>query len=83
MSTKDPEPTGLACLRCRRELVSLGAPNFRIGGTSGLGHILLGNWADVGESTVEFQVLACDACGHVELMLTDKDRTRLAETRSR
>ena len=81
--SKDPEPTGLACLRCRRELVSLGSPDFRIGGTSGVGHILFGNWADLGETTVEFQVLACDACGHVELMLTEKDRARLAERLNR
>ena len=80
--TKDVAPTGVACLRCHRELRSLGSPNFRIGGTGGLGHVLLGNWADLGETTVEFQVLACDTCGHVELMLTEKDRARLAERRS-
>jgi hypothetical protein len=80
--SNDVEPTGVACLRCHRELVSLGSPNFRIGGTGGLGHVLLGSWADLGETTVEFQVLACDTCGHVELMLTEKDRARLAERRS-
>jgi hypothetical protein len=71
--------TGLACLRCKRELTSLGTPAFRIGGSSGPAHLLFGNWAELGESTVEFEVLACDSCGHVELRLPEKDRARLAE----
>jgi hypothetical protein len=75
--------TGLACLRCKRELVSLGSPNFRIGGTGGAAHLLFGNWAELGESTVQFDVLACDSCGHVELHLPEKDRERLAEQRAR
>lgn len=75
--------TGVACLRCQRELVSLGSPNFRIGGTSGAAHLFFGNWADLGESTVELEVLACDSCGHVELFLPAKDREKLAEQRSR
>jgi hypothetical protein len=71
--------TGIACLRCRRELVSIGTPGFRIGGTSGPAQLLFGNWAELGESTVELEVLACDSCGHVELRLPEKDRARLAE----
>jgi|GEM_PF-1230573 len=71
--------TGLACLRCKRELVSLGTPAFRIGGSSGAAHLFFGNWAELGESTVEFEVLACDSCGHVELRLLEKERERLAE----
>jgi hypothetical protein len=75
--------TGLACLRCGRELVLIGTPGFRIGGTSGPAHLLFGSWAELGESTVELEVLACDACGHVELRLPDKDRARLAERGAR
>ena len=71
--------TGLACLRCKRELTSLGTPAFRVGGSSGAAHIFFGNWAELGESTVELEVLACDSCGHVELRLPEKDRERLAE----
>ena len=71
--------TGLACLRCKRELVSLGTPSFRIGGSGGAAHLIFGNWAEIGESTVDLEVLACDACGHVELRLPEKDRERLAE----
>lgn len=73
---------GIACLRCHRELVSLGTPNFRIGGSSGAAHLLFGNWAELGESTVALEVLACDSCGHVELRLPEKDRERLAEHRA-
>jgi hypothetical protein len=79
MNPKGTKLTGLACLRCRRELTSLGTPAFRIGGSSGAAHIFFGNWAELGESTVEFEVLACDSCGHVELRLPEKDRERLAE----
>ncbi len=75
--------TGISCLRCRRELVSLGSPTFRIGGTSGAAHLFFGSWADLGESTVEFDVFACDSCGHVELFLPEKDRAKLAEHRAR
>lgn len=71
--------SGLACLRCKRELTSLGTPAFRIGGSSGAAHLFFGNWAELGESTVELEVLACDSCGHVELRLPEKDRERLAE----
>jgi hypothetical protein len=70
---------GLACLRCKRELVSLGTPAFRIGGSGGAAHLFFGNWAELGESTVDLEVLACDSCGHVELRLPEKDRERLAE----
>ena len=71
--------SGLACLLCKRALVSLGTPAFRIGGSSGAAHLFFGNWAELGESTVELEVLACDSCGHVELRLPEKDRERLAE----
>lgn len=83
MTKRDPRLSGLACLRCRRELVSLGTPNFRVGGTGGLGHVLLGSLGELGETTVKLEVLACDACGHVELRLPESDRTRLADERSR
>jgi hypothetical protein len=79
MKASRNKTTGLACLRCRRELVSIGTPSFRIGGSSGPAHVLFGNWAELGESTVAFEVLACDSCGHVELRLPEKDRERLAE----
>ena len=75
--------TGLACLRCKRELLLIGTPGFRIGGTSGPAHLLFGNWAELGESTVPFEVLACGSCGHVELRLPEKDRERLVEKGAR
>src|SRR2546422_163578 len=59
----DTRLTGAPCLRCKRELVSLGSPKFRIGGSGGAAHLLFGNWAELGESTVELEVLACDSCG--------------------
>lgn len=79
MTDAEGRATGVACLRCRREMTSLGSPSFRIGGTGGPLHLLLGAWAEVGESTVEFEVLACVSCGHVELQLPEQVRERLAK----
>ena len=45
--------------------------------------MIFGNWAELGESTVDLEVLACDSCGHVELRLPEKDRARLAERGAR
>ena len=78
----DTPLTGTPCLRCKRELVSLGSPKFRIGGSGGAAHLLFGNWAELGESTVELEVLACDSCGQVELRLPERDREKLAQHRA-
>lgn len=58
-----------ACLRCGAPIVSLGREQFRTGGSTGKWKLLIGEWAELGEGLVELEVLACQACGHVELRL--------------
>ena len=55
------------CLRCHGQLMSEGERPFRVGGTSGGWHLLLGDWAELGEQTVAFEVLVCATCRFVEL----------------
>ena len=79
----DLELTGLPCLRCQRELVSLGAHELRMGGTPGFAKLFLGEWAELGESKFPVWILACDGCGYVELNLRKDDREKLAQHRPR
>jgi hypothetical protein len=65
----EPVETGDACLRCGKPLYSLGVERFRTGGTSGGWKMLFGEWAELGEDMVGFEVLACKGCGKVELRL--------------
>ncbi len=69
---KEPVKTDAACLRCGRALYSLGMHEFRLGGTSGGWKLLFGEWAELGEEMVGFEVLACKGCGKVELRITDE-----------
>jgi hypothetical protein len=66
-----PAPAGRlstdACLRCGGALGSMGVEEFRVGGTSGGWKLLFGEWAELGEGMLKFEVRACSSCGHVEL----------------
>ena len=55
------------CLRCGRELGSLGVEDFRVGGTSGGWKLLFGELAELGEGTLKLEVRACLHCRQVEL----------------
>ena len=63
----DVEPN--RCLRCGATLQSLGVHEFRTGGSTGAAHLLFGQWAELGEDKLAFEILACSACRHVELRL--------------
>ncbi|MFI5227071.1 MAG: hypothetical protein ACHQ3P_10400 [Candidatus Limnocylindrales bacterium] len=45
----------------------MGVEAFRTGGTSGGWKLLFGELAEIGEGMIDLEVLACQACGHVEL----------------
>ena len=60
---------GDACLRCGSPIVSLGREQFRTGGNSGGWKLLFGELAELGEDVVEFEVLACQVCRHIEFRL--------------
>jgi DNA-directed RNA polymerase subunit RPC12/RpoP len=55
------------CLRCGSQLQDEGDEEFRVGGSSGVSHLFLGNLADVGEDKMSLDLLSCPTCGMVEL----------------
>ncbi len=63
------EVMGHACngLRCQAPLESQGGLQFRVGGATGLGGILLGSLNQLGETHLPLEVRMCPSCGHVEL----------------
>ena len=56
-----------ACLRCGAETHSAGVEEFRVGGTSGGWKLLFGEWAELGEEKISFEMHVCPNCRHVEL----------------
>jgi hypothetical protein len=55
------------CLRCGVQLQVIGIESFRVGGTSGGWKILFGEWAELGEGMMDFEVFACPNCRKIEL----------------
>jgi len=69
VSDEDGGPTRddrLGCLRCGQPIASLGVTELRTGGSTGARHFFLGQWAELGEGKLRVEVLACEACGHLE-----------------
>lgn len=56
-----------SCLRCGAELESMGVETFRVGGTTGGWKLLFGEFAELGEGMLKFEVRACGACRQVDL----------------
>ena len=50
------------CIACKGDLQSIGTERFRVGGTTGGWKLLFGEWAELGEDMLSFEVLACTAC---------------------
>jgi len=55
------------CIACKGELRSIGTEQVRVGGTTGGWKLLFGEWAELGEDMLSFEVLAYTACRRVEL----------------
>ncbi|MDK2854964.1 MAG: hypothetical protein PWQ86_177 [Bacillota bacterium] len=60
------------CLSCGQPLELLGRRQFRVGGTTGGWKLLFGEWAELGEELVDFEVWACPGCRKVEFYLPEK-----------
>jgi hypothetical protein len=60
---------GLDCLRCGAPISSDGVHEFRTGGSTGATHFFLGQWAELGEEKLTFEVFACRDCRHVEFRI--------------
>jgi len=57
------------CIACKGSIRSIGVEPFRVGGTTGGWKLLVGEWAELGEDMLSFEVLACTACRRVELRM--------------
>ncbi len=61
-----PDEAADRCPSCGGPLRSMGVEEFRVGGTSGGWKLLFGEWAELGEDKLPFEVLACGQCRRVE-----------------
>ncbi len=50
---------------------------FRIGGTGGGWKLLFGEWAELGEQLLSFDLYVCHQCGRVQLFADEKTRKSL------
>jgi hypothetical protein len=55
------------CLRCGGRLTNHGTEKIRVGGTSGGWKLVFGELAELGEQTLDLELLGCDRCRMVEL----------------
>jgi hypothetical protein len=60
------EAVGLDCLRCHTVIESVGTYEFRTGGTTGPAKLIFGEWAELGENKMSFELLVCPLCRHTE-----------------
>jgi hypothetical protein len=51
----------------------MGIEEFRVGGTSGGWKLLFGEFAELGEGMLRFDVFACGNCGKVELRMAPRN----------
>ena len=66
------------CTACGQNTQYVYAAQFRVGGTSGGIKLLLGEWAELGESMIPMYVFVCPNCGKIELYATEELRHRAA-----
>lgn len=57
----------MKCSSCGEDMIEAGDVPFRVGGTGGGMHLLLGNWAELSEEILGLDVFLCRKCGKVEL----------------
>ncbi len=55
------------CLRCSERMEPIGVERFRVGGSSGGWKLLFGEWAELGEDMIDFEIWACPRCRKVEM----------------
>jgi hypothetical protein len=60
------EAVGRDCLRCGTVIESMGVQEFRTGGTSGGIKLLIGEWGELGERKLPFELLVCPLCRYAE-----------------
>lgn len=50
---------------------------FRVGGSGAGMHLLFGNWAEIGEMLIEFDIYVCARCGRVLQVADEQTRSKL------
>jgi predicted RNA-binding Zn-ribbon protein involved in translation (DUF1610 family) len=65
------------CYSCGAEMQFAQRIPFRIKGTPGLWKLLIGEWAELGEDMLNFDVYVCPSCGEIRLSTDEKTRRLL------
>lgn len=60
------------CSFCGQNAQFVYTAQFRVGGISGGARLLLGEWAELGESMIPMYVFVCPNCGKIELYATEE-----------
>lgn len=60
------------CPNCKTPMALAGELQFRVGGATGAGGFLLGNWNQLSEQLQPFSVYHCSTCGKVEFYETGR-----------
>ena len=73
----------MKCPSCNVDMDAYPGVPFRVGGSGPGMHLLLGNWAELGEQLIPFDIYVCPQCGKIEQYASKNTRDRLAEVMER
>lgn len=62
------------CYSCGVEMHFAQEIPFRIKGTPGLYKLFFGEWAELGEEMLNFQVYLCPSCGEIRFLVDEKTK---------
>jgi hypothetical protein len=68
------------CYSCEREMQFAQRIPFRTKGTPGLWKLVFGEWAELGEEMLNFDVYVCPSCGEIRFSVDEKTRRLLLGT---
>jgi DNA-directed RNA polymerase subunit RPC12/RpoP len=65
------------CYSCGREMHFAQRIPFRIKGTPGLYKLVIGEWAELGEDLLNFDVYVCPSCGEIRFSADEQTKRSL------
>jgi len=65
------------CYSCGTDMQFAQRIPFRIKGTPGLWKLVFGEWAELGEEMLNFDVYVCPSCGEIRFSASEKTRRSL------
>ncbi len=78
MSQNQPQAlASVKCSSCNLEMEPVLDVPFRIGGSSGGWHLMFGQWAELGEQLLSFDLYVCHQCGRVQLFADEQTQKSL------